>query len=96
MLCFGAPGRTRTGTGVSPRDFKSIVSTKFHHRSILVYLEGFEPSTSRLSVVLSTADIQVNIYKTYLLSNAPNYTMNSFEFSRTRTGTFRVTVQYDK
>ena len=26
---YGAPSRTRTGTGLSPRDFKSLVSTYF-------------------------------------------------------------------
>ena len=49
---YGARGRTRTGTGVIPRDFKSLASTNFATRasiknvrkSVLEAGVGFEPA----------------------------------------------------
>ena len=40
FLKNGAGGRTRTGTPIRARDFKSLASTKFRHSGLLI-LNGF-------------------------------------------------------
>ena len=44
---FGAGGRTRTGTGLLPEDFKSPVSTVPPHRRVLIIYHGRQDSSSR-------------------------------------------------
>ena len=58
LLFFGAGDRTRTGTALRPRDFKSLVSTIPPHQQVSVILAQFSFSVKgdkcRLMVLLSS------------------------------------------